>query len=64
MNQEAIDDPQKYAEQVQHIPLKRAGLPWEIGRPAVYLAPDDADFITGTTFTIDGGQEQQQGQGA
>ena len=64
MNQEAIDDPQKYAEQVQHIPLKRAGLPWEIGRLAVYLASDDAGYVHGTTLTIDGGLEQQQGQGA
>ncbi|AFZ67942.1 SDR family NAD(P)-dependent oxidoreductase [Deinococcus peraridilitoris] len=64
MNQEAIDDPDKYAEQVQSIPLKRAGLPWEIGRLAVFLASDDADYVHGTTFTMDGGLEQQQGQGA
>lgn len=62
-NQEAIDDAQKYAQQVQHIPLTRAGLPWEIGRLAVFLASDDADCIHGTTLTI-GGLEQQQGQGA
>ncbi|PYE52782.1 SDR family NAD(P)-dependent oxidoreductase [Deinococcus yavapaiensis] len=64
MNQEAKDDPQKYARQVQNIPLKRAGLPWEIGRLAVYLASPDADFVHGATFTIDGGQEQMIGQGA
>ncbi|GGK35946.1 glucose-1-dehydrogenase [Deinococcus malanensis] len=64
MNQEAIDDPAKYQAQVQHIPLRRAGLPWEVGRLAVYLASSDADYVHGTTFTIDGGLEQMQGQGA
>lgn len=64
MNQEAVDDPSKYQAQVQHIPLRRAGLPWEVGRLAVYLASSDADYVHGTTFTIDGGLEQMQGQGA
>jgi glucose 1-dehydrogenase len=64
MNQEAIDNPEVYAEQVQSIPFKRAGQPWEIARLAVYLASPDADYATGTTFTLDGGLMQNQGQGA
>jgi glucose 1-dehydrogenase len=63
-NQEAVDDPQVYAEQVQSIPLKRAALPWEIARLAVYLASEDASYATGTTFTLDGGLMQNLGQGA
>lgn len=44
--------------------VRRAGLPWEVGRLAVDLASSDADYVHGTTFTIDGGLEQMQGQGA
>ena len=41
---------------VRDIPLGRLGTPEEIGRLAVYLASDDADWITGKNFRIDGGQ--------
>jgi glucose 1-dehydrogenase len=64
MNQEAIDNPERMAEQVQHIPLKRAGEPEEVAKLALYLASSDADYATGQTFTIDGGLTMNQGQGA
>jgi NAD(P)-dependent dehydrogenase (short-subunit alcohol dehydrogenase family) len=41
---------------VQAIPLRRMGMPDEIGALAVYLASDDAAWITGKVFRIDGGQ--------
>jgi 3-oxoacyl-[acyl-carrier protein] reductase len=41
---------------VSGIPLRRMGEPWEIGRLATYLASDDARWITGHVFRIDGGQ--------
>jgi 3-oxoacyl-[acyl-carrier protein] reductase len=41
---------------VQQIPLGRMGTPDEVGRLAVYLASDDAAWITGKNFRIDGGQ--------
>ena len=37
-------------------PLGRMGTPEEIGALAVYLASDDAAWITGKVFRIDGGQ--------
>ena len=37
------------------IPLRRAGEPEEVGKAAVYLASDDAAFITGKILRIDGG---------
>jgi NAD(P)-dependent dehydrogenase (short-subunit alcohol dehydrogenase family) len=52
------------ATQVQSIPWKRAAEPSEIGRLAVFLASDDADYVTGSTYVIDGGLMQNQGQGA
>ncbi len=40
---------------VKSIPLGRMGTPEEIGEMAVYLASDDAAWITGQIFRIDGG---------
>jgi acetoacetyl-CoA reductase len=38
------------------IPVGRLGLPEEIARTVLYLAGDDAGFITGSTISINGGQ--------
>lgn len=35
--------------------LWRIGRPEEVGRAAVFLASDDASFVTGTAFVVDGG---------
>lgn len=64
MNQEAIDDEQTRKEKVQHIPMKRAGRPEEIAKVAVFLASSDSDYVTGSTYVMDGGLMQQLGQGA
>ncbi|MGI8646965.1 MAG: short-chain dehydrogenase [Acidimicrobiales bacterium] len=63
-NQQAVDDPSVREKQVQSIPLKRAAEPAEIGRLAVFLASDDAAYVTGSTYVMDGGLMQNQGQGA
>lgn len=63
-NQPAIDDPEVREEQVQSIPWKRAAEPREIAELAVYLASEDADYVSGQTFTIDGGLSMNVGQGA
>jgi len=39
-----------------HIPVGRLGEPEEIGRAVVFLAADDAGFITGSTLSANGGQ--------
>lgn len=63
-NQPAIDDPDLLHEQVQSIPWKRAAEPAEIGRLAVFLASADSDYVTGSTYFMDGGLMQNIGQGA
>lgn len=63
-NQQAIDDPEFLEQQVQTIPWKRAAQPKEIGRLAVFLASEDADYVTGSTYYMDGGLMQNAGQGA
>lgn len=55
MNQAAVEDPGVRARQTGHIPWKRAGEPREVARLAVYLASNDAAYITGQSITIDGG---------
>ncbi len=37
------------------IPMGRWGKPEEVAQPAVYLASDDAAYVTGSTHFIDGG---------
>ena len=39
-----------------HIPVGRLGEPEEIARAVVFLASDDAGFITGSTLAANGGQ--------
>ena len=63
-NQSAIDDPALLDEQVQSIPFKRAAEPEEIGGLAVFRASPDSDYVTGSTYFMDGGLMQNVGQGA
>jgi glucose 1-dehydrogenase len=39
----------------RRIPWGRLGMPRDIGRCAVFLASDDADYITGSCLRVDGG---------
>ncbi len=56
MNAAALDDPNIGPKIIERIPLRRVGNVNEIGPLAVYLASDDAAFVTGEVFTISGGQ--------
>jgi acetoacetyl-CoA reductase len=38
------------------IPVGRLGTPSDVARTAVFLSKDEAEFITGATFSINGGQ--------
>jgi len=40
---------------ISGIPLGRAGQPEDVGKAAVYLASDDASFVTGKILRVDGG---------
>ncbi len=40
---------------VSKTPVRRMGTPEEIGRAYLYLASDEASFVTGSVLTIDGG---------
>ena len=55
INRPAWETPEAYRELLKLIPYKRIGEPEDIARAAVWLASDEADYITGTTLFIDGG---------
>lgn len=41
---------------IASIPAGRLGLPSDIGRMAAFLASDDAGYINGAAFVVNGGQ--------
>jgi glucose 1-dehydrogenase len=55
INTAAWETPEAYRELLKLIPYKRIGEPEDIARAAVWLASDEADYITGHTLFIDGG---------
>ena len=50
------DTPENRKKFIATIPLGRLSEPRDIARAAVYLASDDAEFITGVEFPVDGGR--------
>ena len=52
--------PEVKRERGQTVPLGRVGEPEEMAGPAAFLAYDDASYITGHTFAVDGGLLAQQ----
>ncbi|RCW74310.1 SDR family oxidoreductase [Pseudorhodoferax soli] len=50
------DTPENRARFIATIPLGRLSEPRDIARAAVYLGSDDAEFITGVEFPVDGGR--------
>lgn len=46
---------------LEEIPLRRMGTPDEVARVAVYLASDEAAYVTGASLFIDGGMSKQSG---
>jgi glucose 1-dehydrogenase len=55
INKNLLNDPKKLNELLDNIPLKRLGKPEDVAGLAVFLASSDADYVTGTTFVVDGG---------
>ena len=50
------DTPDNRAKFVATIPLGRMSRPADIANAALYLASDEAEFITGVEFPVDGGR--------
>ena len=50
-----MDDPELGKAFLSRTPMGRAGEPQDIANMAVFLASDDAKFITGQDYSVDGG---------
>ena len=55
INAKLLNDPKKLNSLLGQIPLARLGKPKDVAGIAVFLASDDADYVTGSTYYVDGG---------
>jgi NAD(P)-dependent dehydrogenase (short-subunit alcohol dehydrogenase family) len=49
------DDPDAYERRRVHLPMGRLAQAREIAQGALFLASDDASYVTASTFLVDGG---------
>ena len=52
---QAFIEAESTAHEIARTPLRRLGLPADVGKAAVFLACDDSAYINGTTIVLDGG---------
>jgi glucose 1-dehydrogenase len=55
INTKLLNDPVKLNELLGNIPLGRLGRPEDVAGIASFLASEESDYVTGTTFFVDGG---------
>ncbi|WP_214104784.1 SDR family NAD(P)-dependent oxidoreductase [Acrocarpospora catenulata] len=57
ITRDGMNDPKEFERMLAAVPQRRIAEPDEIGPLAVYLASPAAAYVTGASFTIDGGME-------
>jgi glucose 1-dehydrogenase len=55
INAKLLNDPVKLEALTRQIPLARLGKPADVAGLAVFLASADSDYVTGSTYFVDGG---------
>ena len=55
INKSLLNDPEKLNAVLNNIPLRRLGQPADVASMVAFLASADADYVTGSTFFVDGG---------
>jgi glucose 1-dehydrogenase len=55
INNQLINNPEQLNAVLKNIPLGRLGKPADVAALVAFLASPDADYITGSTFYVDGG---------
>ena len=61
MTSSALDNPGQAKQATGQIPMGRPGQPQEVANVALLLASDDASYVTGSTYFVDGGLMQHIG---
>ncbi len=56
-----LDDPQARKVIEERIPLVRIGEPVDVANAVLFLASDEANWITGTVLNVDGGKTASEG---
>ncbi|MCJ8306492.1 MAG: SDR family oxidoreductase [Nitrosopumilus sp.] len=56
-----LDDPQARKILEERLPLARIGEPIDVANAALYLASDEANWVTGTILNVDGGKTASEG---
>ena len=55
INTQLLHDPDKLSALLSQVPLGRLGQPEDVAGLAVFLSSDEASYVTGSTFFVDGG---------
>lgn len=55
INKDLLNNPEQLKKVTQNIPLGRLGEPEDVSGIVAFLASDEAKYITGSTFYVDGG---------
>ena len=59
INRAVLENPEAKEEALTEIPWGRFGRPEEVAGVAAFLASDEAEYVTGSTYYVDGGLTQQ-----
>ncbi|MBD0306086.1 MAG: SDR family oxidoreductase [Nitrospiraceae bacterium] len=55
MSEPLLNNPEMRDEALSAYPISRVGTPEEVAKLMIYLASDESSWVTGSSFTIDGG---------
>jgi glucose 1-dehydrogenase len=58
INDKTLNDPDRMALLKRLVPQRRMGSPEDVAALAVFLASDRAQYVTGATYTVDGGMSR------